>query len=126
MKAALTEKLLRSLLAKGPPQPPIWDRLLPGLEARTGKRAISCSIVGRPRGSTTRQPMRLLAGHFPMMSVGEIRARGRTLLRQLQDGIDPRALPSAFASSARLPSSSSSTWRARILLGRSSCASDAS
>jgi len=92
MKAALTEKLLRSLLAKGPPQPPIWDRLLPGLEARTGKRAISCSIVGRPRGSTTRQPIRLLAGHFPMMSVGEIRARGRTLLRQLQDGIDPRAL----------------------------------
>jgi len=92
MKAALTEKLLRSLLAKGPPQSPIWDRLLPGLEARTGKRAISCSIVGRPRGSTTRQPIRLLAGHFPMMSVGEIRARGRTLLRQLQDGIDPRAL----------------------------------
>src|SRR5262245_57319661 len=92
MKATLTEKLLRSLLAKGPPHEPIWDRALPRLEARHGKRGISLSAVSRLRGSGIRQPVRLLAGHYPTSSLAEIRQRGRRLLRDLHDGIDPRAL----------------------------------
>lgn len=91
MKAVLTEKLLRSLLAKGPPHEPVWDQTLRGLEARVGERAISLSAVARRRGGG-RQPIRLLVGHFPILSLAEARARARPLLRDLQDGVDPRAV----------------------------------
>jgi hypothetical protein len=52
--------------------------------------AISLSAVARSRGGG-RQPIRLLVGHYPTISLAEARARGRPLLRDLQDGIDPRA-----------------------------------
>ena len=61
MKASVTEKLLRSLLAKDEPQT-IWDEIPPNLEWRIGKRDITGSVVGRVRGSGTRQPIRLRAG----------------------------------------------------------------
>ena len=42
MKAAVTEKLLRSLLSKGEPYEPIWDQIPPGIEWRIS----AMSIVG--------------------------------------------------------------------------------
>ena len=91
MKAAVTEKLLRSLLSKGEPYEPIWDQIPPGIEWRIGQRKITGSIVGRVRGSGGRQPIRLLAGHYPTMDIAEIRQRGRKLRHDLDSGIDPRA-----------------------------------
>ena len=73
MKAAVTEKLLRSLLSKGEPYEPIWDQIPPEIEWRIGQRKITGSIVGRVRGSGGRQPIRLLAGHYPTMDIAEIR-----------------------------------------------------
>ena len=92
MKAAVTEKLLRSLLAKGASHEPIWDEIPPHLEWRINKRDITGSVVGRVRGSGTRQPIRLRAGHFPTTPVAEIRQRGRKLRHDLDSGIDPRAV----------------------------------
>ena len=46
--------------------------------------------MARSRGGG-RQPIRLLVGHYPTISLAEARDRGRPLLRDLQDGIDPRA-----------------------------------
>ena len=71
MKAAVTEKLLRSLLAKGASHEPIWDEIPPHLEWRINKRNITGSVVGRVRDSGTRQPIRLRAGHFPTTPVAE-------------------------------------------------------
>src|SRR6516225_6452069 len=55
MKAAVTEKLLRSLLSKGEPYEPIWDQIPPEIEWRIGQRKITGSIVGRVRGSGERE-----------------------------------------------------------------------
>ena len=91
MKASVTEKLLRSLLAKDEPQT-IWDQIPPNLEWRIGKRAATGSVVGRPRGSGIRQPIRLFAGRFPLTPIAEIRQQGRKLRHDLDIGIDPRAV----------------------------------
>jgi integrase len=90
MQATLTEKLLRSLLGKSGES--IRDQVLIGLEARPRQRSITFSAIGRLRGSGVRQPIRLLVGRYPMMSLAEARDRARLVLRDLHDGIDPRAL----------------------------------
>ena len=45
MKAAVTEKLLRSLLAKDEPQT-IWDQIPPNLEWRIGKQRLPAPLLG--------------------------------------------------------------------------------
>ena len=92
MKTAVTERLLRSLLSKGEPHEPIWDQIPPGIEWRIGTAKITGSIVGRVRGSGRRQPIRLLAGHFPTLTVGEIRQHGKRLRHDLDTGVDPRTV----------------------------------
>jgi integrase len=90
MQATLTEKLLRSLLGKSGES--IRDQVLIGLEARPRKRSITFSAVGRLRGSGIRQPIRVQVGQYPMLLLAELRDRARLVLRDLHDGIDPRAL----------------------------------
>ena len=91
MQATLTEKLLRSLLAKGEQGKSIRDRSLTGFEARPGKQGITLSAVARLRGSGIRQSIRINVGRYPVMSLAEGRNRARLILRDLHDGIDPRA-----------------------------------
>ena len=135
MKAAVTEKLLRSLLAKGEPHEPIWDEVAPHLEWRINKRAITGSVVGRIRGSGIRQPICLLAGHFPLTPIAEIRQHGRKLRHDLDSGIDPRAIKrerlqaeaaERAASLLRWPSNSSSVLPRHVPPERLSCVSGAS
>lgn len=71
---------------------PIWDEIPPHVEWRINTRDITGSVVGRIRGSGIRQPIRLLAGHFPTMPIAEIRQRGRRLRHDLDTGDDPRAV----------------------------------
>src|ERR1700720_1756360 len=78
MQATLTEKLLRSLLGKSGES--IRDQVLIGLEARPRQRSITFSAIGRLRGSGVRQPIRLLVGRYPMMSLAEARDRARLVL----------------------------------------------
>jgi integrase len=91
MKAVLTDKLLRAIAGKGEPHEQIWDQRIRGLVARVGERGgISFSAVARQRGGS-RAPIRLHIGSYPVMSLGDARQRARVLLRELADGIDPRA-----------------------------------
>jgi hypothetical protein len=131
MKAAVTEKLLRSLLAKGASHEPIWDEIPPHLEWRINKRDITGSIVGRVRGSGTRQPIRLRAG-LSDHAVAEIASVAKASA-YLDSSIDPRAVkrehllaevPSARAVRCDRAIHSASCRRARQ--GDRACAFDAS
>jgi integrase len=90
MRAVLTERLLRSLAAKGQPHEPIWDQGLRGFGIRIGERGtVSFFAMSRRRGGG-RKPIRLTVGRYPALALAEARDRARLLLRELQDGVDPR------------------------------------
>jgi len=90
MRAVLTDKLIRGLTAKGQPHEPIWDQTLRGFGIRIGDHGgVSFFAMARRRGGD-RTPIRLQVGRYPTLSLAEARDRARALLRDLQDGIDPR------------------------------------
>jgi integrase len=90
VRAVLTDKLIRGLLAKGQPHEPIWDQALRGFGIRIGDHGgISFFAMARRRGGD-RRPIRFTVGRYPALSLVEARDRARDLLRDLQDGIDPR------------------------------------
>ena len=90
MKAALTDKLLRAIVAKRKPHPPISDQVLRGLEVRFSQLGEpSFSAKARQRGGKP-QPIRLPVGKYPALSLAEARERAWPLLRDLKTGIDPR------------------------------------
>ncbi|MGZ3290482.1 MAG: Arm DNA-binding domain-containing protein, partial [Xanthobacteraceae bacterium] len=85
MKATLTDKLLRALMAKGQPHEPIWDPKLPGFGIRVGDHGgISFFACRRVRGGG-RAPVRITLGHYPTLSLAEARGRAREVLRDLED-----------------------------------------
>jgi Arm DNA-binding domain len=90
MRAVLTDKLLHGLTAKGQPHEPIWDQTLRGFGIRIGDHGgVSFFVMARQRGGD-RRPIRIAVGRYPTLSLAEARDRARGLLRDLQDGIDPR------------------------------------
>jgi integrase len=90
MRAVLTDKLLHSLTAKGQPHEPIWDQTLRGFGIRVGDHGgVSFFIMARQRGGG-RGPIRIAVGRYPTLALAEARDRARLLLRDLQDGVDPR------------------------------------
>jgi integrase len=90
MRAVLTDKLIRGLTAKSQPHEPIWDQTLRGFGIRIGDHGgVSFFAMARRRGGN-RNPIRLQVGRYPTISLAEARERARALLRDLQDGIDPR------------------------------------
>jgi integrase len=90
MRAVLTDKLIRGLVAKAQPHEPIWDQTLRGFGVRVGDHGgVSFFVMARQRGGG-RAPIRLKVGRYPALSLAEARDRGRALLRELQDGTDPR------------------------------------
>ena len=88
MQAAITEKLLRSLLAKGAQREAIRDQVVIGLEARPRERWIAFNVVRRLPG--VRRPARVSVGRYPEMGLAQLRERGRHLLRDMAAGVDPR------------------------------------
>ena len=58
---------------------------------------------GSSRAAAIGNPIRLLVGRFPTLSLAEARERARSLLRELQDGIDPRAAQGASSSGSKRP-----------------------
>jgi integrase len=91
MRAVLTDRLIRGLTAKGQPHEPIWDQSLRGFGIRIGDHGgVSFFAAARRRGGG-RTPIRITFGRYPTLSLAEARERARALLRDLQDGIDPRA-----------------------------------
>jgi integrase len=90
VKSVLTDKLLRSIAAKGEPHPTIWDATVRGFGIRIGRRGvISFFAMRRIRGGS-RRPVRITLGSYPLVSLAEARDRARHALRDLHDGVDPR------------------------------------
>jgi integrase len=98
MKVKLTDKFLLSLLKPGsdllPPEGKrlrVWDATKDfgdfGVRV-TGKGAISFFVMRRPKGET--QPVTIVLGSYPDMSLGDARERAEDLLRDLKKAVDPR------------------------------------
>jgi integrase len=90
MKQTLTDRLLRSLQRPKDKPVAITDcevRTLRVRASRTG--VVSFSVLKRPPGS--RQLAHYPVGTYPLVSLVEARRRAREILREIEDGVDPRA-----------------------------------
>jgi integrase len=89
MKQNLTDRLLRSLLRPKDKPVAITDGEVRTLRVRASKTGVvSFSVLKRPSG--TRRLAHFPVGTYPLISLAEGRRRAREILRELQDGIDPR------------------------------------
>jgi hypothetical protein len=90
VKATLTDKLIRGLIAKGAPHPPIWDQVVKSFGIRIGDRgAVSFFVAARQRGGS-RTAIKISLGRYPVLLLADARTRAKAVLRDLADGIDPR------------------------------------
>jgi integrase len=90
MKAIITDKLLRAVAANKRPHKPVSDQILRGFGVRFSNHGgPSFFAIRRLRGGP-KQPIRLHVGRYPALSLADARERAWVLLRDLQNGIDPR------------------------------------
>lgn len=92
MKTALSDRFLKSLKpAPAGKRITIWDSHLPSFGIRiTDKARISFFVLRRPRGS--RNPIRVVLGRYPLLSLATARERAREALRVLDTGSSPKDL----------------------------------
>jgi integrase len=96
MKQTLSDRLLRSVARPRTTPHEVWDQQLRGFGIRASKQGVvSFFAMRRPRGSA--KSVRIKVGDFPAMSLSDARSRARTLLMEMQDGVDPRARKAAEA-----------------------------
>src|SRR5262245_12003572 len=89
MKRTLSDRLLRSLERPRTKPQEIWDQQLRGFGCRASRQGgVTSFAMRRPRGSDTL--VRIKIGDFPAMPLGQARQRARTVLIEMQDGVDPR------------------------------------
>jgi integrase len=100
MRAKLTDKFLQSLLRPGndllPPEGErlrVWDATKDfgdfGVRV-TSQGAVSFFVMRRVKGEGKAQPVTIVLGRFPDMSLGQARADAEAKLRDLKRGVDPR------------------------------------
>jgi integrase len=94
-KVGLTDRSLKALRpAPGGERTIVWDALLPGMAVRvSGKGKRSFYAVKRRQGAA--QPSWVLLGAYPVMGLGEARAKAREALGALAEGHDPAVLAAA-------------------------------
>jgi integrase len=89
MKRPLTDRLLHSLAVPSPAPAEVWDQTLRGFGVRVSVNGkVTFFVMRRQRG--TGRGVRITVGTYPLLSLAEARERARTLLRDLEAGIDPR------------------------------------
>src|SRR5262249_35293832 len=89
MKQTLTDRLLRSLLRPKDRPVAITDREVRSLRVRASKTGVvSFAVLKRPPGS--RRLAHFPLGSYPLVSLVEARRRARAILREIEDGADPR------------------------------------
>jgi len=99
MKQTLTDRRLRSLQRPKAKPVAITDREVRTLRVRASKTGVvSFSVLKRPPGS--RRLAHFPVGTYPLVTLVEARRRARAILRELEDGIDPRARAAAEALAA--------------------------
>ena len=100
MRAKLTDKFLQSLLKPGsdllPPEGKrlrVWDATKDfgdfGVRV-TSQGAVSFFVMRRVKGERKAQPVTIVLGRFPDMSLAQARADADAKLRDLRKGVDPR------------------------------------
>jgi hypothetical protein len=89
VKRNLTDRLLRSMAKSGEP-PETWDQILRGFGARARVGGATFFAMRRVRGAGRPQAARITVGEYGPLTLAEARERARLILRDLQDGIDPR------------------------------------
>jgi integrase len=100
MRAKLTDKFLQSLLNPGsdllPPEGKrlrVWDATKDfgdfGVRV-TSQGAVSFFVMRRVKGEGKAQPVTIVLGRFPDMSLAQARADADAKLRDLRKGVDPR------------------------------------
>ena len=90
MRLSLTDRTIRALrpAAQGK-RADYWDTLVPGMGVRvTDKGRRSFIVMKRVAGKAN--PVRLLIGGYPQISLGEARERARRALETFSKGLDPR------------------------------------
>jgi integrase len=99
MKQTLTDRLLHALQRPKAKPVAITDREVRTLRVRASKTGVvSFSVLKRPPGS--RRLAHFPVGTYPLITLVEARRRARAILRELDDGIDPRARAAAEALAA--------------------------
>jgi integrase len=117
MKQTLSDRKLRSLARPRSAPQEIWDQQLRGFGCRASKQGtVSFFAMRRPRGSA--KSVRIKVGDFPTMSLSEARSRARVLLREMQDGVDPRARKAAEARAEAAKQASSFAVIAETFIAR--------
>jgi len=117
MKQTLSDRKLRSLARPRSAPQEIWDQQLRGFGCRASKQGtVSFFAMRRPRGSA--KSVRIKVGDFPTMSLSEARSRARALLREMQDGVDPRARKAAEARAEAAKQASSFAVIAETFIAR--------
>src|SRR5262249_19016918 len=94
-----TDRRLRSLQRPKAKPVAITDREVRTLRVRASKTGVvSFSVLKRPPGS--RRLAHFPVGTYPLVTLLEARRRARAILRELEDGIDPRVRAAAEALAA--------------------------
>jgi integrase len=90
MKRSLTDRQLRTLLRPHAKPVAIGDSEVRGLEVRASKQGVvSFSVLKRPPDS--RKLARYPVGTYPLTSLAAARKKTREILREIENGVDPRA-----------------------------------
>jgi integrase len=77
-------------MAKSGEPPEAWDQILRGFGARARVGGATFFAMRRVRGAGRPQAARITVGEYGPLTLAEARERARLILRDLQDGIDPR------------------------------------
>jgi integrase len=87
---SLTDRALRALTKPKPAAVAIFDTEVKQLQVRANASgtAVSFSVLKRPPGSRTLA--RFPVGTYPLTGLAEARAKAREVLREIENGVDPR------------------------------------
>ena len=89
MKAILTDRMLRALTKAKPAAVTIGDEEVRQLQVRAGvDGTVTFSVLKRPPKS--RKLARFPVGTYPLTSLSAARAKAREILREIENGTDPR------------------------------------
>src|SRR5262245_2572939 len=88
-KRTLTNRLLRSLQQPKPAPVAIGDLEVRTLEVRASRQGVvSFSVLKRP--PRAHKLARFPIGSYPLISLAEARTKAREILREIENGVDPR------------------------------------
>src|SRR5262249_54158727 len=115
--AQLTDRALKALTRPKPAPVAIFDTDVRQLQVRASAGGtVSFSVLKRPPGS--RKLARFPVGSYPLTTLAEARARAREVLREIENGVDPRVRRAEEARAASAANASSFAAVAEAFIAR--------